>query len=265
MKKNGEMTMAVDIMKMKKLQELEKMYIVFGRGTRMPFIMCDEETYNDQVRIYESKEEAMAFCDDLQDKTKDLLMLAEINKPQMLNFYGSLFLIDIDDIIFKPEGEEETVFPLEKLVVRPDFSKHPAMNTNLQLSGLYFMQELARGIPNDDKKELPRLEEEMAANVVRGEFIIPVLLESVSLEDKDAQVMLPRISNQEGKQYQPLFTDVNEFAKFNKGNKYKLNVLKFDNVLNILDESVMGAVINPLGMNLILNKETLKILKKRFE
>lgn len=253
------------VVNVRKLQRLETSYIVFGRVTRMPFVMCNEETYNDQIRIFESKEEAVEFCDKIQVETKDLLLVAEIKQSQMLNFYGSLFLIDVDEVVFKAAGEDEMIIPLESIVVRPDFSKHPAINSNLQLSGLYFMQELARNYPNDKKEKLPKLEEEMAANVVRGNFIVPVLLDSVDVESQGAKVMLPRIANKEGKQYQPLFTDVSEFAKFNKANKCKLNVMNFDKVLNILDESVEGAVINPLGMNIILSKNTLKIMKARFE
>ena len=257
--------MSSEVITIKKLQKLETSYIVFGRITRMPFIMCSEETYNDQIRIFESKDEAVEFCDDIQDKTKDILMVAEIHQSQMLNFYGSLFLIDIDEVVFKAAGEEAVSIALDKIVVKPDFSKHPAINEGLQLSGLYFMQELARNIPNDEKEKLPKLEEEMAANVVRSKFIIPVLVNNVDMESKDAKVMLPRVANKDGKQFQPLFTDISEFAKFNKGNKYKLNVLEFDKMLNILDVSVEGAVINPLGMNIILSKDTLKVMSTRFE
>ena len=252
------------VVNVNKLQKLQTSYIVFGRVTRMPFLTCNEETYNDQVRIFENKDEAVLFCNNVQEKTKDLLLVAEINQSQMLNFYGSLFLIDVDEIVFKASEKEEIIIPLEKIVIRPDFSKHPAVNTNLQLSGLYFMQELARNLPNEKKENLPKLEEEMTANVARGKFIIPVLLDNIDVESNGSQVMLPRISNKEGKQYQPLFTDVNEFAKFNKGNKYKLNVMDFDKVLNILDGSVEGVVLNPLGMNIILSKNTLRVIKNRF-
>lgn len=252
------------VVKIRRLQKLETSYIIFGRVTKMPFVMCDCDTCNDQIRIFDNKEEAVLFCDDLQKKTKDLLMVAEIKNSQMLNFYGSLFLIDVDEVVFKEAGEDEIVLPLEKIVIKPDFSKHPAVNTNLQLSGLYFMQELAKNIPNNEKENLPKLEEEMSVNVVRGKFIVPVLIDSIEVDNKEAKVMLPRIANKEGKQYQPLFTDVNEFAKFNVDNKYKLNVMDFDKVLNILDGSVEGAVINPLGMNIILSKNTLKVIKIRY-
>ena len=249
----------------RKLQTLEKSYIVFGRLTRMPFIMCDTESFNDQIRIYESKDEAVEFCDNKQEETNDILMVAEINKAQMLNFYGSLFLIGADEVVFKATNSEEVKLPLNNIVVEPDFSKHPAVNQNLQLTGLYFMQELARKIPNDDKKNLPAYEEEMASNIVKAKFIVPVLVDGEAGENKNVNVKLPRVSNKDHQQFQPLFTDVNEFAKFNKENQYKINVMDFETVLRILDESVFGTVINPLGMNIVLSKETLKVLKTRFE
>ena len=257
--------MGSEIVTIKKIQTLETSYIVFGRMTRMPFIMGNEESYNDQIRIFENKDEAISFCSELQDKTKDILMVAEIHNAQMLHFYGGLFLIDVDEVVFKADGEEEVILPLEKIVIKPDFSKHPAVNSNLQLSGLYFMQELAKNLPNDEKKKLPMLEEEMAANVSRGKFIVPVFVNAEEEENKDSKIMLPRIANKEGKQFQPLFTDINEYMKFSKDSKYKLNVMDFDKVLHILDDSVEGAVINPLGMNITLSKKTLGIIKMRFD
>ena len=249
----------------KKLQTLEKSYIAFGRFTRMPFVLCDNENYNDQIRLFESRDEAVEFCDKLQDDTKNVLMVAEITNIQMLNFYGSLFLIGIDEVVVKLAGQEEVVIPLDKIVVEPDLSKMPAVNQNLELTGLYFMQELARRVPNEDKKALPEYEEEMASNIVKSKFIVPVLVNEVSEENKKVDIKLPRITNKDKQEFQPLFTDVNEFAKFNKENKYRINVMDFDTVLRILDESVAGAVINPFGMNIVLSKETLSVVKTRFE
>ena len=257
--------MKLSIETLKKLQTLEKSFIVFGRLTRMPFIMCDEETCNDQVRIYESKDQAVEFCDRRQEDTSDMLMVAEINNEQMLNFYGSLFLIGVDEVVFKDAKDvEEVKIPLKNIVVEPDFSNHPVVNQNLQLTGLYFMQELARRVPNDDKKDLPAYEEEMASNIVKAKFIVPVYVRENTDDKDDIKIKLPRVSNKDQKEFQPLFTDVNEFAKFNRENKYKINVMDFDTVLRILDESVVGTVINPLGMNIVLSKETLKVLKTRF-
>ena len=38
---------------LQKLQKMEAFYVLFSRGTNNPFIICDPDTYNDQVWIFE--------------------------------------------------------------------------------------------------------------------------------------------------------------------------------------------------------------------
>ena len=40
----------------KKLQKLETTYVIFGQGTKMPFLICDEESFNDQIWVFTTED-----------------------------------------------------------------------------------------------------------------------------------------------------------------------------------------------------------------
>ena len=44
--------------KIDRLRSLQEAYILYGVGTRLPFIECEERNYFDQAFIYEAKEDA---------------------------------------------------------------------------------------------------------------------------------------------------------------------------------------------------------------
>lgn len=44
---------------LKKMREAEAIYVLMSDCTRMPFVVCDPETYDDQVLIFFSEAEAM--------------------------------------------------------------------------------------------------------------------------------------------------------------------------------------------------------------
>ena len=61
-------------------------------------------------------------------------------------------LLGVNEIVFAEEAQISKI-PLEQLVVQKDYSKlpknqQPLLNPQMQLTGLYFMQEVQRGIPN---------------------------------------------------------------------------------------------------------------------
>lgn len=57
----------------------------------------------------------------------------------------------------------------------------------------------------------------------------------------------------EGKIYQPLFTDFQEFQKFNREKKFKTAIVEAGKITEFLSSQAVGVVINPMGVNLLLN------------
>lgn len=61
-----------------------------------------------------------------------------------------------------------------------------------------------------------------------------------------------------GQILQPVFSDIMEFEKFARGKKLRLAKIPFDKLPTILIEQAEALVINPMGFNLILNRDQLK-------
>ena len=150
-----------------------------------------------------------------------------------------------------------------KLVQRP-FQVQYSFRIIPELCGIYFMQEFRRGGKIEEKENLVELEEELAANLVKSKFLLAVQKkEENDPENKNVQV--PYIKNKEGDVFQPVFTDPEEFRKFNRENKLQALLVSFDNLEKLMIPAAKGIVVNPQGFNLIVPKDNLKNLKKRFE
>ena len=142
-------------------------------------------------------------------------------------------------------------------------------NPELQLTGLYFMQEASRPVPNEQKESLKDLEEELSANLVKSRYVVPIELlegpESDTEKLKNRKYRLPILKNKNGDVVQPIFTDITELNKFNKENKFKALVMPFDNLAKIVVKDSKGFLLNPMGFHIAMPKELLEGLKKRFD
>lgn len=263
--------MAVDkTFLMKSIQKKEEMIVAYCAFTNMPFVVCDPESFNDQVWIFDTEAQLQEFAKPYTEK-KILLKGIKYSNARFLSFFTMLFTIGINELVFVGENGKETI-ELDELVRRPDFSKlpkeqQPIMNPELQLTGLYFMQEAARPIPNEEK-QVADLEEELAANLFKARYIIPIeLLEGPETDIeklKEKKYRLPILKNKNGDVLQPLFTDPNELAKFNRENKFKALAMPFANLSKLLIKDSKGFLLNPAGFHLAMPKELLEGLPKRF-
>ena len=83
--------------------------------------------------------------------------------------------------------------------------------------------------------------------------------EKMRFENLDpAKVNIPYLKNKEGKILQPVFSDVLEYEKFARGKKLRIAKIPFVKLADIMIQQAEALVINPMGFNLILNREQLK-------
>lgn len=68
---------------LKKLQMMEVMYVPYARATNMPFIVCDEETYNDQIFIFREEKDVQVFAKEYTAKSIPLMGVKFKNDPRM--------------------------------------------------------------------------------------------------------------------------------------------------------------------------------------
>ena len=247
---------------LQKLQKMEAFYVLFSRGTNNPFIICDPDTYNDQVWIFEENKDLEEMAKPLIEN-KNALAAIKVENKSFLHFFTTLISIGVNAVMFV-EKERKTEFDLEEIIRKPDYSnlpekERPLLNPQMQISAIYFMQELRRGVKMEEKPTLKELEEEMAANLVKSKFLL-----AVEAGQEGEQMQVPYIKDKEGNVFQPVFTDPGAFSKFNGKKKFRAVMVDFKNMKKVVIPDAVGIVVNPQGFNLIVRKDKFDSLLQRF-
>lgn len=241
----------------KEIQGRENIFVAYSQTTKLPYVTCGEESFNDQAWFF-TEEEAIKEFGKKKIEEKVLLMGMRYEKKDFPKMYGLLFSIGVNTIMWNDGGEQMEI-DLERIVRKPDLSKvepqkRPLINPTLQLSGIYFMQELRRPVPQEEHKNLRALEEEVIVNLRKSDFLVAMQRKG----DEPDKINIPYLKNKESKILQPVFSDVMEFEKFAKGKKLRIAKVPFNKLPNILIEQAESLVINPMGFNLVLNRDQLK-------
>ena len=106
--------MAIDYtLTVKKIHSLEKIYVLFSASTRMPFVECDPEEFDDQIYIFANEELATAAAKAYAEKQMPTGVIP-MEKSQYLAFFGSLHLIGVNMLVFEDEGGV-TRMPLDEI------------------------------------------------------------------------------------------------------------------------------------------------------
>lgn len=244
------------------LKTRDMLFVAYSQATKLPYVTCDEESYNDQAWIFATEEGVKEFGKKKLEE-KILLLGMRYEKKDFPKLYGSLYSIGVNSVVWVENGEQTEV-ELSSIVKQADFSKmepakRPLFNPTLQLSGIYFMQELRRPIEKEKKTGMRELEEELIANIVKSEFLVAM--------DKDPEnpekVNIPYLKNKKEEILQPVFSDVIELEKFARGKKLRAVKVPFAKLPELLMPQAKAVAINPMSINLILDKEILNKIIKR--
>jgi len=253
----------------KKLQSLEYIYVVFSKYTRMPYVECDPDTFDDQVHVFSSEQDVQTFAKDYTEK-KILLMAQKISNDQAPGVLSGMFGIGVNTVVFHHEGQAASI-QLEHIVKRPAIAKEledklPIMNPTLVLSALYFLQELHRPVEHD-KRQLKELEEEMIVNLKRSKYLLAMVPTNPGEKLDPTNPKQPKavnyIKDKNEQLFLPVYSDVTEFQKFygEKAKEIGMLVVPFEQLPKNITKEAKGLVLNPAGFNLQIVKEQLdKIL-----
>lgn len=237
------------VKKQETLQALRKpgeLYAVMSGVTRMPFVVCDEETFDDEVLLYYRVEDA-------QEKAKQLAeqnyrtAVAKIEEQHLLAFYTNLFTMGVNCLAVNAGTDMAIQIQLTDLVTRKKPEEIPEgkkiiENPALHLTALYFMQELRRMTSPEPTEEVKELQEELLAHYNKGTFIVAV--------QEDGKI--PILKQKDGSIYQPVFTDLIECQKFCSGKNMKVMAIPAAKIAEILVPEAKGVALNPFGVNVQL-------------
>lgn len=223
-----------------------ELYVIMSGATRLPFVFCDEETFDDEIFLYYRADDAKEKAKELQGK-RYASAVVKLEDKQLLAFYTSLYTMGVNCLAVNSGTDTEISIQLSDLVIRrkpeelPE-GKRPVENPALHLTAIYFMQEMRRQAEPQPTEELNKLQEELLAHYGKGTFVAAVR--------ENGQV--PILKQKDGSIYQPLFTDMLEFQKFARGEKMKMAVIPAAKIPEILVGEAKGVVINPFGVNVQL-------------
>lgn len=223
-----------------------ELYVIMSGATRLPFVFCDEETFDDEIFLYYRADDAKEKAKELQGK-RYASAVVKLEDKQLLAFYTSLYTMGVNCLAVNSGTDTEISIQLSDLVIRrkpeelPE-GKRPVENPALHLTAIYFMQEMRRQAEPQPTEELNKLQAELLAHYGKGTFVAAVR--------EDGQV--PILKQKDGSIYQPLFTDMLEFQKFARGEKMKMAVIPAAKIPEILVGEAKGVVINPFGVNVQL-------------
>ncbi len=125
------------------------------------------------------------------------------------------------------------------------------------------------------ESETPETQSAFVQEAVKAKYFAPVdvldengtpLVGTGKMEiPKNAKFNFKLVTNNKGEQYFPLFTDIDEFQKWNKSEQIKAIVVVFPQMASLVSKKAdvtNGFVINPMSQNLIFTKELLDNILK---
>ena len=154
------------------LRNAKDVYVLVSRCTRMPYVVCDPETFDDEILVYFREEDVKKEGARMIEE-KNPIQIVRVEENQRLRFYANLYTMGVNSILVDKGLESETLIQLTELVTRPDPSKLPkgqilVENPGLHLTALYFMQEVRKQKLEKLTDELKEMQEEILADYSRS-------------------------------------------------------------------------------------------------
>lgn len=236
---------------LEQLRNSEAVYVIISGCTRMPYVVCDEDTFDDEIFLFFKEEDAKNEMKRLLD-AKNPVQVMKVEKQSFLVFYLTLYPMGVNCMVVDKGTETQASVQVDDLVRRPKEEETlqgrvRVENPQFHLTALYFIQGM-RKQPAEEEGVLKELYEEMMVHFQEGSYIVAVK------EEKE----VPILRQKDGQVFQPVFTDYPEFQKFqnfNKTDKFRPAVVEASKIPEILTKEAVGVTINPFGMNLQLQMQ----------
>lgn len=242
----------------------KEIYMLYSTLTKLPYVECDSETFDDLVLVYGSKGDAESAVKNFEEKGIPVYIQNIPNKMFHKSFF-ELYLMGVNAL---RTGEHE-IIQLTNLVPKPDYSrlpeeKQPILNPEFLLTAVYICQEERRPDAKKDTEEIKQMKEELFAHLKESRLAMPVLV--LEEESDSNKIHFPIVTLQNGERYCPVFTDIQTARDFEekedsrlkesgeKRPQYKYMKMYFDKIIQALPQQLQGVIINPNTINLMMRK-----------
>ncbi len=273
------------------VKALKEACVLHSPLTNMPYVECEQKDFNDQVRLYEVKTEAEEALKELEKQgirvTVQELKTVEVRLPvnakqpegekknlylnQVRQLLSTLPYMGVNAVGYKPKGKKLQTVELAGLLpeeLQKKVNTSSLYQPNLQLTGLYLMQEARRKKEYVDVKQLHAMDEEFCSNLVKSRLFLGVVPPEGQEEEQKfdlTQCQIPYIRHQNGDRFLPVFTDIWEFQKYIQGKKNLRPIqVPFPEIGRFWVKDAKAYMINPMGFSLPVTKEMIPKMLDRF-
>lgn len=257
--KNGELYARI----IREIQNCENLWVAFSGNSNGYFV--GNEKGRATAYIFSEKEYYEQYYVHMQQKGKEISAAENPVKFRMAlfaDFYRCGFncvmvdngqynvSIDLFDIIKKPVLDTDN--KQVKYIVNPDL---------MRTANWIFQEHKRDGIDG-------KLWQLLFSEIFRAEYIIPVDANKLKIDKfngreisvtEDSKISFPLLENKDGKKFYPFFTDWNEYRKYDMKSEYSIMAAGFKDMEKFVDKAD-GIVINPFGVNIILNYDMLSTI-----
>lgn len=229
-----------------RLREAKRLYVLMSPLTKAPYVVCDPETFDDQVLVFFRQEDGEDEVKQFARKGIPVAMM-EVESRQLLYFYTGLYTMGVNALLVK-EGKKKRLLQLRDFVRRREPKPEPGEKTwvenpSLHLTSLYYAQEARRKPELEAEGGFMELREEIETHFREGSFILAIQKEGKGI---------PLVKLKDGQVYQAAFTDILEFRKFDREDQLQPVIVPADGISQALAKGADGIVLNPMGVNLPL-------------
>lgn len=259
-----------------RLEQCEHLFILYSRATRQPFVSYDKAAGMDQIYTFTQEMKAVNRRDELE-RYGYLVQIADIPKEGRFVLFINYHALGIDQVVFC-DDHSTTTLALDD-IQRVDLNRlpkqqRPHLNPALQLTSIYFLQELTRNVreedlTDDDRQARRDLDEEFGRNLAVSSYMVPIHVKNIRADKPGMRVAGKNFDpvyakDSEGNNWVPIFSDVTEFEKFNDQNEYQAILISFAQVRQLVGTGMKGALFNPRSQAYRLLPQAMDLLLSHY-
>lgn len=256
---------------LKKLREAPALYLTLDEGSSLPLIT------GSTVDVYSSRELAQRAVE-FYGKQYRRLFVKELPEgktdlPGRIHLFYWLYYLGMERILVD-NGSYQLVVRRQDLMPeaaeKAAKSQVPVINPGLRFTMAAYLEEARWHVSYPEREEnLKKKKDRMDVALLGAQFLVPMKYEGGNLKRGENRIDMsgsqsmhfPRVENNRGQYFIPLFTDWPEFRRGYRRDEWAAVVLDLKGALRMADKD--GLVVNPLTENLILGQEEIRGLKEK--
>lgn len=249
----------------KEIQQAENLWVAFSENSNN--YLLGSEKGSAAAYIFSQEDYYEKYYVHMSQRGKKI-KAAENNVKYRMALFADLYRCGFDCIVID-NGQTYLKISLFDIIKKPEIQKNykearAIVNPDLMRSANWIFQE------NERDRIDPKLWQILFTEIFKGEYIIPADTKDLKLIEgsgrkfnisDDSKIAFPLLENGDGKKYYPFFTDWNEYRKFDMDTHYTIMAAGFKDMERFVDKAD-GIVINPFGVNIIINYEMLSTISE---